>query len=62
MLSMLLQYVHLLSGFIFYILESSKLQDNVLCIILYWNVWIEVCQLQMKGILKIVFQKLLSFN
>ncbi len=61
MLSMILQYVHLLSGFIF-ILLSHSLQVKVLRIILYWNVYFEVCKLQMKGILRIVFQKLLSLN
>ncbi len=47
MLSVLLQYVHLLSGYSF-ILLSHSLQGNVLCIILYWNACIEVCQLHMK--------------
>ncbi len=56
MLSVLLQYVHLLSGFIFIFLSHS-LQGNVLYIILYWNACIEVCRLHMNGILKIVFQK-----
>ncbi len=54
MLSVLLQYVHLLSGFIFIFLSHS-LQVNVLCIILYWKAGIEVCRLHMKGILKIEY-------
>ncbi len=61
MLSVLLQYVHLLYGFIFIFLSDS-LQGNVLCIILYWNACIEVCQLHLNGILKIVFQKLQSLD
>ncbi len=61
MLSVLLQYVHLLSGFIF-IFFSHSLQGNVLCISLCWNAFIEMCQLHMNGILKIIFQKLQSLD
>ncbi len=50
MLSVLLQYVHLLSSFIFIFLSHS-LQGNVLCIILYWSDCIEVGRLHMKGII-----------
>ncbi len=48
MLSILLQYVHLLSGFIFIFLSHS-LHGNVLCIMLYWNACIEARQLHMKA-------------
>ncbi len=61
MLSVLLQYVHLQSGFNLIFLSHS-LQDDIRCLILYWKVYIEVCWLHMNGILRFVFQKLLSLN
>ncbi len=42
MRSVLLQYVHLLSGFIVIFLSHS-LEGNVLCIILYWNMLVLRC-------------------
>ncbi len=57
--SILLQYEHMSSVFIPMFFNHS-LHGNVLCITLYWKVCFEVCLVHKKGILKIVFQKLLS--